>query len=233
MAPGLPNPLPWHSPALPTFFVGAAYISSSQSCRGVRHLPALNQRVIAATQHPIDFIQDLRDVLRKTSDRTQSEMKLLAIAVVIVLLTTASAKPFRGRWGHKGDIRDNGNKYRKQGWVKWWNWWCNQTSSEEGSSSDHSEESSESSEDSSEEVLIPDLTTPVMTTTTTMSTITTQDKSTLSPGPVTVTTHQPTASPPATTPTTPVMVTSPISVTQNVTQGSPTAAPITDNRGDS
>lgn len=147
---------------------------------------------------------------------------------------------------YDADITDND---RMQGWLEgngWLSWRSTESSSYGDSSSeshhslDSSSESSESessesesSEESSEELLITDQTTPAVTTTA-MTTITTGDGSTLTPEPDTVSTGETnvTATPPGQVPTTPAGVTSPGNVTHCVTELIPTAAPITENRGD-
>ncbi|XP_076614700.1 uncharacterized protein LOC143338293 [Chaetodon auriga] len=161
-------------------------------------------------------------------------MELLTATLVIALLTTASAKPIGWRLHYDADITDNDVMQGCLDRNDWWSWWCTEVSSYKDSSSesDQSQESwessesseSQSSEESSEEVLITDHTTPVMTTTD-MTTISPGDGSTLTPEPGAMSTDEPdvTVTPPAKTTT---------SVTHCVTEDIPTAAPITENRGD-
>ncbi|XP_030292246.1 secretory calcium-binding phosphoprotein 8 [Sparus aurata] len=164
----------------------------------------------------------------------QSQMALLTSALVIVLLTTASAKPIRWRWHHDADIPDN---YGKQGWLdrnSWWSWWCSDSSGYEDSSetereTDQSLESwessesseSQSSEESSEEVLTTDPTTPAVSTTATSAT-TMGDGGVLSTEQTTMSSTTPNVTPP------PGITTTPVCVTHLI----PTTAPTTENRGD-
>ncbi|XP_044029939.1 secretory calcium-binding phosphoprotein 8 [Siniperca chuatsi] len=219
-------------------------MSSSQSCMEVTHLSALKQRVSTAAQNLIDFLQDSRDVIKKLenrpaatenllpslADKNQSEMKLLTTALVIVLLTTASAKPTGWRRHHDADIADNGWKKGLLDGKHGWSSRSTESSSYKDSSSESRESNesseSESSEESSEEVLITDQTTPVVTTTA-MSTITTGDGSMLTPEPDTMSTDEPTI-----TVTTPLTTPTPGSVSHCITEEIPTPVSITENRGD-
>ncbi|KAM6901141.1 uncharacterized protein PEZ65_019321 [Lycodopsis pacificus] len=165
-------------------------------------------------------------------------MQFLITALAIVLVsTTASAKPIGWPRHHDADIADND---LTQGWLDGNNRSPGSSRYEDSSSesreSSESSESSESrsSEESSQEDLFTDQTTPVVIDTAT-TTIATVDGSTSTPEPDTVTTDESTVrvtSPPPATPATPVASTSPGCVTHCFTVEIPTAAPITENRGD-
>ncbi|XP_051269107.1 secretory calcium-binding phosphoprotein 8 [Dicentrarchus labrax] len=236
-----------HSPTQPSLPVQAAYIYEQQLLLHGGQTSFCTERVITAAQNPTHFIQDLREQICCYRKLNQSQMELLTTALVIVLLTTASAKPIGRRRHYDADITEND---RLQG-LSGRNYWWYQSSSPEDSSSDsdqsldsressqssesqssesQSSESQSSEESSSEEVLITNQTTPVMTTTT-KTTITTGEGSALTPEPETMGTDEPTVTPPPETTTTPV-ATSPSNVTNCVTVEIPTAAPITENRGD-
>ncbi|XP_045923882.1 secretory calcium-binding phosphoprotein 8 [Micropterus dolomieu] len=159
-------------------------------------------------------------------------MELLTTALVIVLLTAASAKPIGWRLHHDADITEN-DKLKE-----WRSWRFTESSNSKDSSSDsdqslNSDESSESSKSKSSSEEDIDKTTVVVPTTA-MITVTTADRSTLTPEPDTASTDEPTitVTTPPTVPTTDVVVTSPGNVTHCVTKEIPTPAPVTENRGD-
>lgn len=118
-----------------------------------------------------------------------------------------------------------------------------ETSKYKDSSSESDRSSDSSSEESSEEVVVirqtTQATTTVVTTTDSMTTsaithVTMEDRSTISPQPETDNTDKPIereTTPPAGTPSTPIPKSS-SSVTHRVTSVIPTEAPITENRGD-
>ncbi|XP_040914121.1 secretory calcium-binding phosphoprotein 8 [Toxotes jaculatrix] len=171
-------------------------------------------------------------------------MKLLTAALVIILLTTISAKPFRSHRLHDADISDS---HMRRRWPDGHNRFLRlaESSSYEHSSpeSDESAKSSDSSQsnssddDSSEEVTDqtpPPVTTDAMTTTAVtttavtttaaITTVTMEDNSTITTEPGTMNTNMPIE-------TTPVTMT-PGNVTLCVTKDIPTEPPITENRGD-
>lgn len=181
-------------------------------------------------------------MLQKT-DRNQSEMEFLTYTLLIVLLTTSSARPFGRGTFHDADIIDS---HFMQGLLDGkylWPMQSDESSSHKVSSesdqlldssesSESSSSSSSSEEDSSEEILITDQTTPAVTTAD-MTTVTRGDGGNLTTEPDTPSTDMPIVStPPPGTLTTPVAVTSPGDVTLCVTHVIPTAVTTTISRGD-
>ncbi|XP_054467952.1 secretory calcium-binding phosphoprotein 8 [Anoplopoma fimbria] len=165
-------------------------------------------------------------------------MQLLTTALVITLLfTTASFKPIGWPRHQDADIADNDLTQGLLDGTSRLSWRSTETSryddsSSESSSSESSESSeSQSSEESSEEDLITDQTTQVVIDTA-MTTIATEG-TTFTTEPDTVSTDEPTVTtPPPVTPTTSVAATLPGCVTDCFTEEIPTAAPITEMRGD-
>ncbi|XP_071322738.1 secretory calcium-binding phosphoprotein 8 [Trachinotus anak] len=206
----------------------------NQSCVEVRHLSALKQR---NSDHSCTesycFIADLKEVqIRCCRKLAGGEMKLLTTALVIIYLTTTSARPFLRYWHHNANIPDSGMKHGRPIWGnRFWQYFNHRHSSSESSESSESSDSSEirSSEESSEEVT-DQTTTPVTAAATTTAVTTTAATTTAA------TTTPDMTTPNMTTPnmTTPDMITpdmtTPNMTTPNMTtpeRGALTPEPIT------
>ncbi|KAF3702318.1 hypothetical protein EXN66_Car018006 [Channa argus] len=170
-------------------------------------------------------------------------MELLTTAVLIVLLTTTSAKPISRHPHQDADIRDRDSRRVRLNGKKMWslefsNFKGSSSESEDSDSSDSS--GNDSSSSSSEEVTRKPRPTPTTNTKTTafmttapMTVVTEGEKITPTPEPDTGSTDGPIVTTPL--PGTPrtLIATLPTNLTHCVTIEFQTTAPITEGRGDS